>query len=361
LRVSILALVFLCLLLGTDLACAVTWSEITRFPKYWGTAPYVLREERTDNFTCSHVEWRIVWSYTPIPIVAEQAEFNIAIYRTNETNYIMSMNQGGNTTTNGTMYVNNLPGEFYLKFVVYNVLNSTAVIEQDIESMAGWLVADAGPDKTVDEDVQAQFDGSGSADDIGIISYVWTFVDSTPVTLTGKTPTYTFSNPDNYTVTLNVTDAAGNWATDVATITVRDITPPSIGTISQSPSGDVDEGQLVKVSANITDAASGVKNASVIYSIDNGSSWHTPLPMVYNSTTGLYETTILENTSGTWVKYKIIAYDTAGNLVTENNAGQYYSYQIIPELPTTYAILLFILATTLAVTTCRKSKRCFLK
>jgi hypothetical protein len=45
------------------------------------------------------------------------------------------MNQQGNTTTNGTIYINNHPGEFYLKFLVYNVLDSTAVIEQDIETV----------------------------------------------------------------------------------------------------------------------------------------------------------------------------------------------------------------------------------
>jgi PKD repeat protein len=217
-------------------------------------------------------------------------------------------------------------------------------------------VANAGPDQSVDEDVQVQFDGSGSTDNIGIRSYVWTFVDGTPKTLSGIAPTYTFLNPGNYTVMLKVSDAAGNWATDMVALTIRDITPPIIGTVSQSPSVDVDEGQLVKISANITDVGTGVKNATLIYSNDNGSSWKTPLPMIYNSTTSSYETTILGHISGTLVKYKITAYDNAGNLMTENNAGQYYSYQVIPELPTTYLILLFILTTTLVVTTYKKSK-----
>jgi PKD repeat protein len=214
-------------------------------------------------------------------------------------------------------------------------------------------VANAGPDQIVNEKVQVQFDGSRSTDNIGITSYVWTLVDGTAKTLDGSVPTYTFSNPGIYTVTLNVSDAVGNWATDAVTITVRDITPPTIGTPIQSPSGNVGEGQLVTISANITDAGTGVKNATLIYSNDNGTSWQTPLRMIYNSTTSLYETTIVGHISGTWVKYKITAYDNAGNLMTENNAGQYYSYQVIPEFPATYVILLFILATTLAVTSAR--------
>ncbi len=44
------------------------------------------------------------------------------------------MNQQGNTTTGGTWYINNQTGEFY-KFLVYNVLDSTAVIEEDIGSI----------------------------------------------------------------------------------------------------------------------------------------------------------------------------------------------------------------------------------
>ena len=219
-------------------------------------------------------------------------------------------------------------------------------------------VTNAGPDQSVDEDSLVTFDGTFSTDNVGITSYVWTFVDGTTKTLNGSVPTYTFSNPGNYSVTLNVTDAAGDWATDTVTITVRDITPPTITAVTQSPSGNVDEGQLVKVSANITDVGSGVKNATLIYSNDNGTSWQTPLQMRYNSTTGLYETTILGHISGTWVKYKITAYDNAGNLMTENNAGQYYTYQVIPEFSATYVILLFILTTTLTATIYRKTRTC---
>jgi cytochrome c biogenesis protein CcdA/PKD repeat protein len=41
-------------------------------------------------------------------------------------------------------------------------------------------------------------------------------------TLTGVAPTYVFASPGDYTVTLNVSDAAGNWDTDIVTIMVLD-------------------------------------------------------------------------------------------------------------------------------------------
>jgi len=80
-------------------------------------------------------------------------------------------------------------------------------------------VANAGPDQTRALGIVV-FDGSASSDDVGIVSYVWTFTDVTPQTLTGVHPTYTFTNTGAFVVTLNVTDASGNWDTDDVTITV---------------------------------------------------------------------------------------------------------------------------------------------
>src|SRR5439155_1332253 len=71
--------------------------------------------------------------------------------------------------------------------------------------------ANAGPDQTVNEGATVTFDGTGSSDPPrGIASYSWTFNDGGPVTLTGASPSHTFSTPGMYTVTLTVTDASGN-------------------------------------------------------------------------------------------------------------------------------------------------------
>lgn len=136
-RTCVLTLIFLSLLLNTNLASAVTWSEVAQFPEDFGTAPNVLRERWAGSFTCNQTEWRIVWNYTPISIVdPENVYFNILIYRTNDTTYyMMEMSQQGNTTTSGTWYGNNQTGDFLLKFLVYNVLNSTVIIEQAVESV----------------------------------------------------------------------------------------------------------------------------------------------------------------------------------------------------------------------------------
>jgi parallel beta-helix repeat protein len=89
-------------------------------------------------------------------------------------------------------------------------------------------VAEAGPNQTVYEDTPVTFDAGASSDNVGIVSYVWTFVDVTPQTLTGITPTYIFTSPGVYLVTLNVSDSAGNHATDKVTITVLSLPPEDL-------------------------------------------------------------------------------------------------------------------------------------
>lgn len=80
--------------------------------------------------------------------------------------------------------------------------------------------ADAGPDQAVTEDVPMTFDGSGSHDENGISSYTWSFTDLTQQTLNGTSPSYTFTTPGTYSVTLAVEDTAGNSANDMVIIIV---------------------------------------------------------------------------------------------------------------------------------------------
>jgi parallel beta-helix repeat protein len=87
--------------------------------------------------------------------------------------------------------------------------------------------ASAGPDVTINQHTLVAFDGRNSDDDVGIVSYRWSLVYG-GVTLTFDAPTasHTFDTVGTYNVTLTVTDAAGNSASDSLTVTVKDIEPP---------------------------------------------------------------------------------------------------------------------------------------
>jgi hypothetical protein len=123
--------------------------------------------------------------------------------------------------------------------------------------------ADAGEDFKATENVEITLDGSGSADDVGIGYWDWSFMlDGTTVDLSGETATYTFPEPVVVTVTLTVTDLAGNTATDEVVVTVkvknsapdlkRDTLGPDKGTIDTTFTFEVvftdpdgDEGEVL--------------------------------------------------------------------------------------------------------------------
>ena len=95
--------------------------------------------------------------------------------------------------------------------------------------------------QTTHEGLPFQFDASESHDNVGIVSYSWTFLDGTIQTLTGVAPNYTFVTPGVYSVTLNVTDVGDNWATDTIAITVTNEAPTVNAGLDQEVEGRCSE------------------------------------------------------------------------------------------------------------------------
>jgi len=133
---------------------------------------------------------------------------------------------------------------------------------------------------------------------------------------------------------------------------MNDTTPPNIGTPVQVPIRDnVTQNEIVTVSVDITDSESGVKNATLQYSLNYTATW-TAVVMGYNSTSQLYYATIPGQSEGTYVRYNITAYDNAENLGFKYGVGQ--DYTVIPEFPSFLVIPLFMIATLLAVIVYRR-------
>ena len=130
--------------------------------------------------------------------------------------------------------------------------------------------------------------------------------------------------------------------------------PPRIAEPTQNPATNVQPGQTVKISVNVTDPETGVKNVTLYYR--NDTTWYL-VPMEFNSTTGLWEATIPGHDLGTTIKYKIEAYDNAENHAVKDNAGQYYVYTVVPEFVSPiYLILLTTISIAAAVAFKKKFK-----
>lgn len=114
------------------------------------------------------------------------------------------------------------------------------------------------------------------------------------------------------------------------TLDIReDNDPPVLESAYRTPEAEVQPLQEVHVSVNATDLESGISNVTLYYSLNNGSTWN-PLTMDYNLTSGLYATTIPGQPEGTYMEYKMTAYDNAGNLATMPTT-LYFNYNVIPE------------------------------
>jgi len=143
-------------------------------------------------------------------------------------------------------------------------------------------------------------------------------------------------------------DKIGGCVLNLAII-AEDVNPPDIGIPNQRPPhNEVMPYQNVSVSINITDMESGVRNATLHYSINNDTTWITIL-MKYNSTSRLYWATIPGYSEGTLIKYATVAYDNAGNNATRDGAEQYCAYKVISEFPSALIVPLFLSFTALAV------------
>jgi len=120
-----------------------------------------------------------------------------------------------------------------------------------------------------------------------------------------------------------------------------DRTAPVIGAASQTPSADVLPDQAVKVSVSVTDTTSGVKNATLLYTVNDGATWSL-LPMTYNASASSYEGEIPPQPAGTSVKYWIRAYDNAANQAVHDNSDAYIVYLVVPEFASTTMLLLIV-------------------
>ena len=121
-----------------------------------------------------------------------------------------------------------LAGYYHINLTVRDAVglwdkNSVLVLVRDIEAP----VAVTPNDMIGQQHWTVTLDGGGSYDNMGIVAYSWIFeYNHTAQTLLGKKVDFSFRLAGEYTITLVVTDAAGNWDSANFTITILDTTDP---------------------------------------------------------------------------------------------------------------------------------------
>jgi len=139
---------------------------------------------------------------------------------------------------------------------------------------------------------------------------------------------------------------------------VDDIPPEISEPIQDPPPDNVQPFQNVTIRVNVTDYGTGVKNVTLWYSWDNGTTW-TPLNMTalltFSDATITYEATIPGYENCTWITYKIVAYDNAGNNATKDNNHFYYKYYIIPEFSINMMLISSLIVMIIALILAKKA------
>jgi hypothetical protein len=121
--------------------------------------------------------------------------------------------------------------------------------------------------------------------------------------------------------------------------TAKDTTIPYISPPTQDPDlATVMPNQAVTVSVNVTDKGSGLGDVILSYRTHSGLNGLPPWALWtdVSMSKGLgdrYVAEIAGVPAGATVEYKIIAFDTEGNMAVEDNAGQYYVYVVTQEAP----------------------------
>jgi len=161
------------------------------------------------------------------------------------------------------------PGTYTVTLVVvWNISgNVTAdVAEKEITIANQPPVANAGPDRIVTTRT-VEFNGSESYDPDGeIVAWHWSFGDGT--TGTGKVVQHTYANDGTYTVTLNVTDDFGAYATDTCQITVDTSSPITTAELNGTMGSNGWFVSNVTVTLSVNETVSGVN--ATYYRLDGG-------------------------------------------------------------------------------------------
>jgi hypothetical protein len=104
---------------------AANWQNVTTFS---GSS-----QGNTDYFTCTHVEWRIVWSFVPDPNYPEFATLQVATVDIGGT-VVGAVFRSSGGTTSGIAVLYNQEGTFCLDIETSSIQSYVVTVQEDTAS-----------------------------------------------------------------------------------------------------------------------------------------------------------------------------------------------------------------------------------
>ncbi|MCJ7489564.1 MAG: PKD domain-containing protein [Thermoplasmata archaeon] len=161
-------------------------------------------------------------------------------------------------------------------------------------------IADAGIYDDILTGAIVELNGSGSTDNIGVVNCTWTIDDGeTTIVLEGEVVDHVFSEAGTYTITLNTSDAEGNWDMDSTTITVEEDTELPIPATTPRKA---EVGTLVKFNASLSSDNVRIVNYTWTFIYDDEEvELYGVAPSFWFNRTGQYDVTLnVTDASGLW-------------------------------------------------------------
>ena len=136
-------------------------------------------------------------------------------------------------------------------------------------------VANAGPDRTINTGSSVSFNASASTDDKGISAYSWDFDAANGIQndASGKTVSRVFNTAGKFTVTLTVTDTAGQKSTDTCIVTVNAPVAPIVDkppVANAGPDVNITTGVSVMLNGGASTDDKGIASYSWDFDASNG-------------------------------------------------------------------------------------------
>jgi len=120
------------------------------------------------------------------------------------------------------------------------------------------------------------------------------------------------------------------------------------------PTGHVNSTNTVQVFAHVTDDLSGVRQVVLDYTVDGSTRYSV---VMSNSKDNNYNATIPAFVHGTHVTYVLVAEDFASNSITTRSMEYEYDDDLIPRLPISFLLPVFVIAILLSVVVYARAKK----